>query len=355
MLAKKGINLTGTIALTRYNGTQSDRSLKVKAAELAGAIGCLIYSDPMDDGFKLGPAWPDGPFRPSDGVQRGSVALSSWVIGDPLTPGWASSNNSATVPKENNPGLVNIPSLPLAWRDAQHLLQIIRGNGEIVPETWVGGVPHIDEWWTGNDSSPVVNLKNIQHEDEKRLIFNVFGEIKGTEPGTVVYVGNHRDAWCQGASDPASGTVAMLEVVQLLGELRRTGWQPQRTIKFASWDGEEYNFLGSTEHVEGHLEELRRTTAAYLNVDVGVVGANFRANGSPLLAKALMKVLSEVIDPYVNKTLKELWEQCGGQYAGLAAGSDYVAFQDVAGVSSIDFGFEGPGYAAPYHSCYEVR
>lgn len=352
-LENNGVDLKGKIALVRYYGSQGDRALKVKAAELAGCSGCIIYSDPADDGFRKGKTWPDGRFMPRMGVQRGAVSLMSWVVGDVLSAGFASlPGEKRRDSKDNNPGLTNIPSIPLAWRDAQKLLQAIKGHGEKVPEDWVGGVPDVDEWWTGNQDSPIVQLKNDQDEVERQPIYNVLGKITGFEqPEKSIIVGNHRDAWCFGAADPGSGTAVFLEVVRIFGNLKELGWRPMRTIEFASWDGEEYNLIGSTEHVESRIEDLRRNGFAYLNVDVGVVGDSFEAAACPLFEQALLRVLDRTSDPVQNRTLRSLWDEKRSTLQGLGAGSDYVAFQDLAGVSSIDMGFRGAPY--PYHSCYD--
>ncbi|KAI9775404.1 MAG: hypothetical protein M1835_005847 [Candelina submexicana] len=357
-LKASGVDVKGAIVLVRYYGSQGDRALKVKAAELAGAAGCIIYSDPAEDGFLKGTPWPEGRWRPSDGVQRGAVSLMSWVIGDVLTPGFASqphskfSDGHERLSKDQNPGLVNIPSLPLAWRDARKLLQSLKGYGQKVSESWIGGVPEVPEWWSGDKDSPVVRLVNEQDEIEDQPIYNVHGSITGLEQhDKVIYVGNHRDSWCFGAADPGSGTAVMLEVVRIFGTLRDLGWRPLRTISFASWDAGEYNLIGSTESVEHHIDEIRLNGIGYLNVDVGVAGSHFRASASPLLERALLRVLSLTIDPAENRTFRSLWDEKGSQLEGLGAGSDYVAFQDLAGCSSIDFGFTGPGY--PYHSCYD--
>ena len=352
-----GIDINGTIALVRYYGKQEDRALKVKAAEEWGVKGVLIYSDPADDGFVKGPVWPNGSWRPADSVQRGAVSLMSWVVGDVLTPGWASTKDAKTNPTDNNPGLPNIPSMPLSWRDAQKLLQALKGHGQKFDNYWgwQGGVPDV-EWWTGDKTSPIVELQNELEEKVKNPIFNVMAAIQGTvEPSKQIIVGNHRDSWCFGAGDPASGTAVMLEVASILGDLRAQGWRPYRSIVFASWDAEEYNLIGSTEFVEDHLDELRRNAIAYLNVDVGVVGPNFHAAASPLFQHALLRVLDRVGDPRQNVSMRQVWDQQQKKLEGLGAGSDYVAFQDMAGTSSIDIGFtteEPHGY--PYHSCYDT-
>ncbi|KAJ5390156.1 uncharacterized protein N7496_001224 [Penicillium cataractarum] len=353
LLADKGISVNGSIALVRYYGTEGDRALKIKAAELAGAVGCIIYSDPAQDGFVQGPAYPKGRFMPSDGVQRGGVSLMSHIVGDVLSPGFASTpDEKKRLSPEDSPALVKIPSLPIAWRDAQRLLQAIEGHGSKVPKEWVGGVPKVQEWWTGDKSSPTVHLMNLQDEVERRPIYNVHGTIIGLEErDKKIIVGNHRDAWCLGSVDPGSGTAVFLEIVRAFGELLTYGWRPLRTIEFVSWDGEEYNLIGSTEHVEKDIDNLRANGYAYLNVDVGVSGSKFRAAGSPVFERSVHQILGRLSDPFANKTLKELWDEGGQRLEPLGAGSDYVAFQDIAGTSSIDFGFEGEAY--PYHSCYE--
>ncbi|KAF3405362.1 putative glutamate carboxypeptidase [Talaromyces pinophilus] len=352
-LADSGISVQGAIVLVRYYGTQGDRALKIKAAELAGAAGCIIYSDPAEDGFIKGPAYPDGRYMPSLGVQRGGVSLMSWVVGDVLSPGFASTpKEKKRLSPEESQGLVQIPSIPLSWRDAQRLLQVLKGHGSKVPADWVGGVPDISEWWTGDLSSPKVNLMNLQDEVERQPIYNVLGRITGLEqPEKKIIVGNHRDSWCFGGVDPGSGTATFLEIVRVFGEMRSVGWRPLRTIEFASWDGEEYNLIGSTEHVENEINRLRSNGYAYLNVDVGVSGNSFEAAGSPVFQRLLNTAMGRVGDEAANKTLKEIWDEQGKRLEGLGAGSDYVAFQDMAGTSSLDFGFGGAPF--PYHSCYE--
>lgn len=353
LLVDRGISLNDSIALVRHFGTESDRALKIKAAELAGAAGCIVYSDPAQDGFVQGSAYPDGRYMPADGVQRGGVSLMSWVVGDVLTPGFASTpGEKRRLKPEESPGLPGIPSIPIAWRDAQKLLQALKGHGSKVPSKWVGGVPDVKQWWTGDDNSPLVNLMNIQDEVERQPIYNVIGRIVGLEqPDKKIIVGNHRDSWCLGSADPGSGTAVFLEVVRVFGELLTYGWRPLRTIEFISWDAEEYNLIGSTEHVENDLDKIRNGAYAYTNVDVGVSGTEFRAAASPLFENIVHQILGRISDPHENKTLKELWDEKNTKLEGLGAGSDYVAFQDIAGTSSIDFGFTGEAY--PYHSCHE--
>ncbi|CAM1507425.1 Fc.00g070660.m01.CDS01 [Cosmosporella sp. VM-42] len=348
----RGINTTGAIALVRYYGSQGDRALKVKAAELAGFAGCLIYSDPADDGFLKGEVAPNGPYMPEDGVQRGAVSLMSWVVGDVLTPGWESKKGQPRMKPADSPGLVQIPSLPLAWRDAQVLLQHIKGHGEKVPGDWEGGVPNVDEWWTGDSSSPIVRLQNEQDEEEQQPIWNVYGKIIGMEQtAKSILIGNHRDAWSFGATDPHSGTAVMIEMARIFGDLLARGWRPLRTIEFMSWDAEEYNLIGSTEFVEKNLDSLRDNAYAYINLDTAVFGGELHASGSPVFKKTLDYALGRIMDPYQNATLKQLWDRRQAELEGLGAGSDYVAFQDIAGTSSLDLSFEGASY--PYHSSYD--
>lgn len=351
-LGDQGVNTTGAIALVRYGGTQGDRALKVRAAELAGFAGCIIYSDPADDGFLKGQVAPKGPYMPADGVQRGSVSLMSHCVGDVLTPGWESKKGQPRMKPADSPCLVGIPSLPLAWRDAQILLQHLEGHGDKVPGEWKGGVPEIKEWWTGNQESPIVRLKNKQDEEEQQMIWNVYGKIIGMEQTSkTILIGNHRDSWAFGATDPHSGTAVMIELARIFGDLVARGWRPLRTVEFMSWDAEEYNLIGSTEYVENNLDNLRENAFAYINLDTAVAGGELHASGSPVFQKTLMHALSRVTDPNHNATLRELWDRRSGELEGLGAGSDYVAFQDIAGTSSLDLAFEGSSF--PYHSSYD--
>lgn len=357
-LHDSGIDTKGAIALVRYYGTQPDRALKVKAAELAGFAGCLIYSDPMEDGFLRGAVAPGGAYMPADGVQRGSVSLMSWVVGDVLTPGWESKKKLPRMAPAASPGLVQIPSLPLSWRDAQVLLQHLRGAGVRVPQGWEGGVPEIGEWWTGNatgsPSSPMVRLKNEQDEVTEQPIWNVYGRIEGIEQSAKkVMLGNHRDAWTFGAADPHSGTVVMLQMARIFGDLLQRGWRPLRTIEFLSWDAEEYNLIGSTEYVENNLGALRSDALAYLNLDTAVTGRQLHVAGSPVFSKLLVQAMKRVSDPNGNASLYDMWQRHGSYLEVLGAGSDYVAFQDIAGTSSLDLHFDGPANAMPLHSAYE--
>lgn len=359
-LKDNGVDVNGTIALVRNLATPGDLALKVVAAQEAGCVGVLMYSDPADDGAAKGEVWPNGPWRPADSLQRGAVSLLNWVVGDPLTPGWASTLESERLSKDDNPGLVNIPSLPLAWRDAQVLISALKPHGAQAPKEWIGGSPGFTSAWTTGSATaknnPIVRLENDNDEELLQPIYNLHGLLQGIEsPEKKIIVGNHRDSWCFGAVDPGSGSAIMMELVSIFGELRKLGWRPLRTIEFASWDAEEYNLVGSTEYVEDNMDYLRDNAIAYLNVDTGVFGPNFHAAGSPMLQRPLLHVLDRVTDPGTNlSTLRHIWDERKSKLEGLGAGSDYVPFQDMAGTSSLDFGFEGPKHGYPYHSCYET-
>ncbi len=356
------IDVQGGVVLCRYLGTQPDLAMKIKAAQTAGAVGVLVYSDPADDGFTKGKSWPDGKWRPEDSVRRGSVAQTNMIMGDVLTPGLPSTKKQARMSKNMNPALPKIPSLPLSWKDAQALLKSLQGSGQELPDEWVGGVPDIgDKWFSGHpDTSPKVYLQNEQDEEEQQRITNVFGSLKGVEDSArKIVVGNHRDSWCFGAADPGSGTAIMLEVVRILGDLRSQGWRPLRTIEFASWDAGEYNRIGSTEHVEANADALREGAIAYLNVDVGVTGDKLWATGSPIFRHAWIRVLDRLADPHENKTLKELWENRDGRINPPNARSDDMPYLSIAGTSTMNFGF-GNGDADKDDpnpmsgSCYET-
>ncbi|KAH8650117.1 putative N-acetylated-alpha-linked acidic dipeptidase [Xylariales sp. PMI_506] len=345
-LYDSGIDTRGAIALVRESGNQIDRALKVKAAEESGFAGCIIYSDPADDGYLKGEPAPKGLYMPADGVHRGSVGLLNWVIGDVLTPGWASKKGQPREKPTATKGLVQIPSIPLAWRDAKGLLQHIQGFGYPCPEEWKGGVPDV-EWWSGNSSSPIVRLKNEQDEMDQHPIWNIYGKIAGQEQSEKsIIVGAHRDAWgFDGATDPGSGTAVMLELVRVFGDLLARGWRPLRTIEFMSWDAQTYNLVGSTEFVENNIDYLRKDAIAYVNIGA-VAGSEFHASGSPMFNKILHKLLERVHDPLRNETLRALWDGRGAKLENLGMDGDYVAFQDIAGTSSIDLGFRGAGYPA---------
>lgn len=355
-LRTRDIKMDGAVALIRTGGTEKNTAIKVKLAEMYGFVGCLVYSDPIDDGFSKGDVAPQGRFMPADGVQRGSVSLTNWIVGDVLTPQWHSEEKSPRVKVADAAGLVRIPSLPLAWRDAQVLLQNLKGHGQVMPPAWTGAVPDVDEWWTGDSNSPVVRLQNEQDEIERQKIWNVYGRIEGMETASKsIILGNHRDSMGFGATNPHTGTAVMIELARIFGDLVDRGWKPLRTIEFMSWDASEYNLIGSTEYVERDLENLQKNAYAYIDLSDAVTGTTLSAAGSPVFQRALMHALDRVLDPMANETLKTLWERDNSQLMDLSTGadpSDYIPFQHIAGTSSLHLGFSGESY--PYRSSYDT-
>ncbi|KAI9268070.1 hypothetical protein BDA99DRAFT_546431 [Phascolomyces articulosus] len=359
-LADRGVNLTGTIALMRYGG--AFRGLKIRAAEQFGCIGALIYSDPIDDGpiGKDGgenPAkpYPEGPWRSPSSVQRGSVQYASIITGDPLTPGWAATENATRLNRDDSPGLPQIPSLPLSYQDALPLLRATQGHGICGGKDWSGGLTTVD--YCSGPSEGNAYLANIV-EDRIGPIWNVVGRIEGSEePDHAIIIGNHRDAWVYGAVDPSSGSAALLELARTFGVLLKKGWKPRRTIIIISFDAEEFGMIGSTEWVEDHRDWLNEHASVYLNVDMGVGGPDFMAAACPSLQRVLYEVTSNVPDPRstTNETVYDAWSKLSDQetpvVGQLGSGSDFVSFISHVGIASADFAFRGD-YGV-YHSNYD--
>ncbi|KAI1823201.1 hypothetical protein F4861DRAFT_549946 [Xylaria intraflava] len=362
-LRRANVSLEGKIAIARYGGVF--RGLKVKRAEELGMIGCVLYSDPGDDGDVTEEngyeAYPAGTARNPSSVQRGSVQYLSIGAGDPTTPGYPSKPG---VPRQSPEGLITtIPSLPISYADALPILKALNGHGPQASD--------MNEFWTKNAGlgykgveynigpSPddvVLNLVNLQNYTITPM-WDVIGIINGTIPDEVVVVGNHRDAWIiGGAGDPNSGSAVLNEVARGFGIALEKGWKPLRTIVFASWDGEEYGLVGSTEWVEEFLPWISAANVAYINVDVGVRSPNFEAAAAPVLHGLLHEVTALVQSP--NQTIKgqtvaDLWD---GKILTMGSGSDFTAFQDFAGVPSMDMGFKTSAASDPvyqYHSNYD--
>jgi N-acetylated-alpha-linked acidic dipeptidase len=364
-LAARHIDLHGKIVLTRYGG--NFRGVKVFIAEQRGAAGVLIYSDPQDDGFTKGDAYPAGPWRPETGVQRGSVQYMFEYPGDPETPGVASTldlpESARVSPYGSQPRII---SIPLSYHDAAPILQALQGPG--VPKGWQGGLGfryHIGT--VAGQGSVRVHLVSVQ-DYQRRTIWDVIGKIKGSEfPDDWVVIGNHRDAWVYGAVDPSSGTAAMLESVHGVGELLKQGWRPKRTIVFCSWDAEEEGLVGSTEWVEQNAKALEHAVA-YFNTDVAVAGPDFSAAAVPSLKEFLRELTRSVPSP-LGGTVYQQWKinSVGGNVrrrsnappvAGeevnvgdLGSGSDFTAFLQHVGVPSTDISSGGP-YGV-YHSVFD--
>lgn len=360
-LAAQHIDLHGKIVIVRYGS--NFRGVKVYIAEQRGAVGVLIYSDPQDDGYFKGDAYPIGPWRPETGVQRGSVQYLFKYPGDPETPGVASTPDlpdSARInPEGNQPHII---SIPISYHDASPILQALRGPG--VPKGWQGALPF--RYHLGAEG---VKVHLISQQDyQRRLIWDVVGKIKGSQyPDEWVVSGNHRDAWVYGAVDPNSGTAVMLEAVHGIGALLKEGWRPKRTIVFCSWDAEEEGLIGSTEWVEQHAQAMDRI-AAYFNTDVGVAGPDFNAAAVPSLKQFVRDVTKSVPSP-VSGTVFQQWlinrdkenvhraSNAPSQpeeevhVSDLGSGSDFTPFLQHAGVPSTDVGSSGP-YGV-YHSTFD--
>ncbi|KAF3918939.1 hypothetical protein ABW20_dc0106858 [Dactylellina cionopaga] len=350
-LKAKGVDLKGAVVLMRYFGTESDPAIKVRAAEKAGAVGCIIYSDPQENGMTRGKVWPEGRWCADDCVQRASVGLTRYMPGDPLTPGVPSTFKTKRISKDD--AILNqIPSLPLAWRDAQKLIQSLKGHGKELDGDWVGGIPDV-EWWTGGKDGPKINVMNTQVEHDKQKIWNILSTIEGFEqPRKVIIIGSRRDSWAYGATS-MTGTAIMLELMRVFGQMYDIGWRPARTIYFASWDGSQYGMVGSTEWVEQYANELRMDGVAYINVGTAVSGSEFKARGSPAFQLALNTALGWFLDPSTNKTMMESFGD--KVLTSPSINTDSLAFTNFAGMASIDIGFESKDgdKAIPLHSAYD--
>jgi N-acetylated-alpha-linked acidic dipeptidase len=361
-LERMGISTRGAIVLVRYG--QIFRGVKAKIAFERGAAGCLIYSDPKDDGFAQGAVFPNGPMRPSDGVQRGSVEDLGSAAGDPLTIGIGSVPGARRTPINESPVLTKIPVLPISYGDAQPLMAAM--GGPMAPEAWRGALPIPYRLGAGPAK---VHLKVAFNWDTKPL-YNVIAKIPGsTFPDEWIVRGNHHDAWVNGANDPVSGMSPELEEARALGELRKQGWTPKRTIVYASWDGEEPGLLGSTEWVETHLKDLREHAVAYLNTDGN--GRGFlNMSGSHSLERFLNGVARDVSDPETGISIwkrrqaativrgtqdekKDARERPDLRIEALGSGSDYTPFLQHAGIASINISFGEEDQDGIYHSIYD--
>ena len=361
-LERHGISVKGAIVIAKYGG--SWRGIKPKVAAEHGAVGCLIYSDPRDDGYAGGDVFPKGPMRPAQGVQRGSVADMPTYPGDPLTPGVGATKNAKRLAVTEAKTLTKIPVLPISYGDAQPLLVALRGP--IVPGSWRGGLPITYRFGPGPAK---VHLK-VKSVWSLKTLNDVIAKIPGTSDADEwVIRGNHHDAWVNGAQDPISGLVSELEEARAFGTLYSQGWRPKRTIIYAAWDGEEPGLLGSTEWVETHADELAQHAVAYLNSDTNSRGY-FGAEGSHSLEKFINGVARDVTDPETKLTVykrsqlrtirngrseekKEAREREDQRIDALGSGSDYSSFIDHAGVPALNLGFGGEDSGGIYHSIYD--
>jgi N-acetylated-alpha-linked acidic dipeptidase len=362
-LAKLGVDVKGKIVIARYGA--SWRGIKPKVAYEHGAIGCLIYSDPKDDGYYQGDVYPQGPFRPDQGVQRGSVMDMPIHPGDPLTPGWGAVKGARRIPREEADVILKLPVLPISYGDALPLLKAL--GGPVAPETWRGALPIT--YHVGGGPARV-HLK-ATFEWSTKTLYNVIARIEGAEfPDQWIVYGNHHDAWVNGAEDPISGMVTVMEAGRALAEIVKQGWKPKRTIILCAWDGEEPGLLGSTEWAETHADELKQKAVVYLNSDStgkGFVGAG----GSHTLERFVNEVARDVTQPNTNKSVwealrdrrierartdeekKELRERVDLRIAALGSGSDYTPFIQHLGIAALNMGFGGESSGGIYHSIYD--
>jgi N-acetylated-alpha-linked acidic dipeptidase len=362
-LDRRGISVKGAIVLARYGN--SWRGIKPKVAAEHGAIGCLIYSDPADDGYAVDDVFPQGPMRNSSGVQRGSVMDMPTYPGDPLTPGVGATPDAKRLDLKEVTTLTRIPVLPISYADAQPLLAALRGPA--VPEPWRGSLPITYHFGPG----PARVHMRLAFNWNRVPVYNVIARMQGSAyPDEWVIRGNHHDAWVNGAQDPGSGMSVVLEEARALGELAKQGWRPKRTLIYAAWDGEEQALLGSTEWVEDHEKDLREHAVAYVNSD-GTGRGFFNASGSHSLEQIVNAVARDVEDPETKLTVwkraqaraitrgskedrAEARSRADLRIAALGSGSDYSAFLQHNGVPSVDIRFGGfDASDGVYHSIYD--
>ncbi len=354
-LQEMGVNVRGKIVIARYG--ENFRGVKVSIAQKAGAAGMILYSDPIDDGYFRGNVYPNGPWRPATAVQRGSIEYGFEHLGDPTTPGWPSTPGARRVSPRDSPDMPRVPTTPLSYHDASPILQNLGGRES--PREWQGALPFTYHLGPG----PVRVKLHLKQDYGYRAIWNVIARVRGARwPDQWVIAGAHRDAWVYGAVDPVSGTVAMLEAARGIGHLLQRGWRPQRTIIFASWDGEEQGLIGSTEWLEQHEKELQNAVA-YFNVDTGAAGPNFRASAVPSLRSFVRDVTKAVPSPQ-GGTLYQAWQTSpgrenhaargsapGAQFGNLGSGSDFAPFFDHCGVPATDI--RSSGNYGVYHSLFD--
>jgi N-acetylated-alpha-linked acidic dipeptidase len=362
-LDRLGISVRGAIVIARYGG--SWRGIKPKVAAEHGAIGCLIYSDPRDDGYFDGEVFPQGPMRNHNGVQRGSVMDMPIYPGDPLTPGVGAIPGAKRLDLKDAKTITKIPVLPISYGDAQPLLAAI--SGPLAPEGWRGALPLTYHVGPGPAQVHLVVKSNWDIKPLRDIIVKIPGTVY---PDEWIVRGNHHDAWVNGAQDPLSGTVAELEEARGLSELLKQGWKPKRTIIYCLWDGEEPALLGSTEWVETHSDELRQHAAVYVNSDVNGRGF-FYAEGSHTLEKFVNSVAKDIQDPEKKISVWKRWQaheivsarspedrdeardRADLRIGALGSGSDYTAFLDHLGIASLNYGFGGEDRGGIYHSAYD--
>ena len=358
-LARRGIDVAGRIVIARYGG--SWRGIKPKVAAERGAVGCLIYSDPRDDGYVQGDVYPGGAYRMDRGVQRGSVADMPLFPGDPLTPFTGATETAERLTLAEAPTLTAIPVLPISYADAEPLLRAL--GGPVAAPSWRGGLPLTYHLGPG----PAAVELEVAFDWETVPAYNVIGRLAGSEePDQWVLRGNHHDAWVNGARDPISGLVALMEEARAIGELAAAGWRPKRTIVFAAWDAEEPGLIGSTEWAELHADALRANAVAYINTDGN--GRGFlNMGGSHTLERFINDVARDVTDPQTGLSVSDrlharrltrgasddLAAAADHPIGALGSGSDYTPFLQHLGIASLNLSYSGESGGGSYHSVYD--
>ncbi len=358
-LARRGVDVTGKIVLARYGG--SWRGIKPKVAAEHGAIGCLIYSDPRDDGYAQGDVYPQGAYRMNQGIQRGSVADMPLFPGDPLTPNIGATNDAPRLEVAEAPTLTRIPVLPISHADAQPLLEAL--GGPVAPPAWRGGLPLTYHLGPG----PTRIELEVAFSWDIEPAYNVIARLEGAEfPDQWIMRGNHHDAWVNGARDPISGLVSLMEEARAIGTLAASGWRPKRTLVFAAWDAEEPGLIGSTEWAEHHADRLRDHAVAYINTDGNSRGF-LNMSGSHTLERFVNDVARDVIDPQTGISVSErlharrltrgngddldVWAD--HKIGALGSGSDYTPFLQHLGIASLNLSYSGESGGGSYHSIFD--
>src|SRR5215831_2000804 len=373
-LERMGISVKGKIVIVRYGAGW--RGLKPKLAQEHGAVGCIIFSDPRDDGYAVEDAYPKGPARPANGVQRGSVMDMTQYPGDPLTPGIGATADAKRLAISDSPVILKIPVLPISYADAQHFMAGL--GGRVVPPNWHGSLPIT--YHVGGDDGALVHMA-VKSDWPLKTIYNVIAVMKGsTYPDQWIMRGNHHDGWVFGAADPMSGHIAMMGEAKAIGALAKTGWRPKRTLVYMSWDAEEPMLLGSTEWAETHAAELKEKALVYVNTDGSGRGFLFAA-GSHSLQHLVNRVAADVTDPETGVSVATRVRariQVAGAAPGaneaardnakivadpihdvpigaLGSGSDYSTFLQHLGIAALNLGFGGEGQVGGvYHSAYDT-
>jgi len=363
ILERNGVDVKGKIVIARYGG--SWRGIKPKVAAEHGAVGCIIYSDPRDDGYYQGDVYPKGAYRSDMGAQRGSVMDMPTHPGDPLTPGVGATKDAKRLDRSETGVITKIPVLPISYGDALPLLRAL--GGPVAPPDWRGALPITYHLGAG----PARVHMALAFNWNMVPAYDVIARLQGTDRADEwVMRGNHHDAWVNGASDPLSGQVSMLEEAKSIAELTKTGWRPRRSIIYAAWDGEEEGLLGSTEWAETHGPELQKSLVVYINSDSNSRGF-FDAGGSHTLEKLTTQVARDVVDPERNVSVlerlhdrelantqrteerKELRDRQLMRLDALGSGSDYTPFIQHLGIAAMNIGYGGEGGGGSYHSIYD--